>query len=164
MNRDELGRFAPGTPPGPGRPSGTTESKPRKRPRKVHLTTGEHLQLTTLDRLDRRTGAGRQITQRFDELVDELDRPLTEIEYGICKQIAYLEFRLSVMQAQELTSGSLNLDPILRAQRELRAWYSFLEARMDERGYRSAKHARRLAVLSSSAGALEAWTDSSAEE
>ena len=164
MNRDELGRFAPGTTPGPGRPPGITESKPRKRPRRVHLTTAEHLQLATLDQLDRRTGAGRQITQRYDELVMEIDRHLTQIEYGICKQIAYLEFRLSVMQAQELTSGSLNLDPILRAQRELRAWYNFLEDRMEERGYRSAMHARRLDVLFSNTGSLGARTDSPTEE
>lgn len=163
MDRDKSGRFAPGTAPGPGRTPGIAENRPRKRPRSVRIVTGEHLQLATLDQLDRRATAGRRINERYRELVMEFDRRLTEIEYGICRQIAYLEFRLSVMQARELGSGSFDLDPIPRAQRELRAWHNFLEVRMSERGYRSAEHARRLTRLAVDAGLLGPEGASSSE-
>lgn len=125
MDRDERGRFVSGTAPGPGRPVGVVEVQPRERPRTVRVVSGEYLQPLTLNRLDRRTRAGREIDERISDLMEELDRLPDAYRYFVCQQIAYLEFRLSMMEAHELLSGTPDFTNVLRAMRELRAWYAF---------------------------------------
>jgi len=128
MARDERGRFVLGTAPGPGRPAGVMEVRPRQRPVSVRVVTAGHIRPLTMNRLDRRTVAGRTIAERVDELLHDLrqrnEMPFL-IKLAVCRQIAYLEFRLSMMQASELLADSSGLDSVLRAMRELRAWYSF---------------------------------------
>jgi len=137
LMRDERGRLLPGHPPGPGRPPGVEELRPRRRGPRFRIVSGNGLTVATLDRLDRRSGPGRMISRRREELLAALGRPATAIEAAACGQVAYLECRLAVMEAAEILSDSRALDAILRAQAELRRWYAFIELRPADQHPRS---------------------------
>lgn len=79
-----------------------------------------------MERLDGRSRLSWDYRSRFHDLLPLLGHLPEAYRNLVCRQISYLELRLSMMQAQELLTGTPEPEAILRAMRELRAWYSFI--------------------------------------